>query len=48
MTDQLTLPQWIIDMLEKVNDDVFERLCEQYRTNPEGMEALYGDPNDYH
>jgi hypothetical protein len=37
------LPQWIIDMLEKAQDSVFETLVEQMKTNPDAIEALYSD-----
>ena len=47
MSDE-KFPQWVIDLIDKAGDKAFEVMCEQYRVNPEGMKALYGDPNDYH
>lgn len=41
MTDQL--PQWIIDILNNAGVSAHETLVEQMKTNPDAIEALYGD-----
>lgn len=41
MTDQL--PQWIVDMLDKAGESAHETLVEQMKTNPDAIEALYGE-----
>ncbi|MFA5247863.1 MAG: hypothetical protein WC415_01265 [Patescibacteria group bacterium] len=37
------LPQWIIDMIADAGDTAHETLVEQMKTNPDAIEALYGE-----
>lgn len=37
------LPQQIINMLDKAGESAHETLVEQMKTNPDAIEALYGD-----
>lgn len=39
---QTTLPEWMIDLLDKAHDHAFEIMVEQMRNNPDAIEALYG------
>jgi hypothetical protein len=45
---EVIFEQRMIDLLEQAGEHAFEVMIEQYRINPEAMQALYGDPNDYH
>jgi hypothetical protein len=36
------VPQWVIDLIDKSGDEVFEIMVEQMRVNPDAIEALYG------
>jgi hypothetical protein len=39
---QFTLPQWMIDLLDKAHDRAHEIMVEQMKINPDAIEALYG------
>jgi hypothetical protein len=38
---QITIPQWMIDLLDKAQEHAFEVMVEQMEINPYAFEALY-------
>ena len=39
----MTLPQWMIELIDKTQSNTFDVMVEQMKTNPDAMEALYGN-----
>jgi len=37
----MTLPRWIIELIDKAQSNAFDVMGEQMKINPDAMEALY-------
>jgi len=39
----MTLPQWMIELIDKTQSNTFDVMVEQMKINPDAMEALYSN-----